>query len=92
MNLWVPQKAEFLDQLGDHWFLKKRALLHGVSYVFPSRIKIQLNAIRMCNILNRLCLWLFVMSCHQTSGQNHNSLIANKSFENGAKVIYFGTL
>jgi len=32
-----------------------------------------------------------VMSHHQFTGQNHNLLTANKSFENAAKFKYFGT-
>jgi hypothetical protein len=31
-----------------------------------------------------------VMSCHQNAGQNHTSLIANKSFENIAKFKCLG--
>jgi hypothetical protein len=31
-----------------------------------------------------------IMSCHQNKGQNCNILIANKSFENRAKIIYLG--
>jgi hypothetical protein len=31
------------------------------------------------------------MSCHQNAGQNHNLLIANKSFGNVVKFIYSGT-
>jgi hypothetical protein len=31
------------------------------------------------------------MYCHQNGGQYHNSLIANKSFENVAKFKYSGT-
>jgi hypothetical protein len=30
-----------------------------------------------------------IMSCHQNRGQNQNIRIANKSFENAAKVKYF---
>jgi len=30
------------------------------------------------------------MPCHQTAGQNHDSLIAKKSFKNVAKYEYFG--
>jgi hypothetical protein len=31
-----------------------------------------------------------VMTCHQTSGQNHNLPIANKSFENDGEFKYLG--
>jgi hypothetical protein len=30
------------------------------------------------------------MSRHQTVGQNHNTKIANRSFENVAKFVYLG--
>jgi hypothetical protein len=32
-----------------------------------------------------------LMSRHQNAGQNHNIMIANRSFQNVAKFKYFGT-
>jgi hypothetical protein len=32
-----------------------------------------------------------IMSRHQNSGQNHNKMTANESFENVAKFKYLGT-
>jgi hypothetical protein len=31
------------------------------------------------------------MSCHPTAGQNHSIKVANKSFQDVAKLKYFGT-